>query len=151
MKSDFSRGRFYIECECRSNDHILVIESHGFEDLEEPYNIDVYFSGNYKAPWYKRVWYSLEYIFNREKFCWGDSVGISEDNIHQLEQAVDYFKGKRDSKREEQILALRERMKKAGLQDYATDSDFEDAFILNTINGLVSELEERKNTEKKVQ
>lgn len=84
MKSKIIENRYFVECTCGSPEHLLCFD---FDDNNE---VDIFFTSNYKAPWYKRIWYSLQFIFNRKKFYWGDVVII---DIEQLEEIIDKIKG----------------------------------------------------------
>lgn len=96
MKSDFEKDRFIIECECHSPDHLLIVDCEDVDDNKDNKEritllISVYFSANWKAPWYKRIWYALEFIFYRKKFCWGDDIVIGMNNLHQLKEVVEFL------------------------------------------------------------
>jgi hypothetical protein len=160
MKSDVNRGRFYIECSCRSTDHILVIESYDYipDDTkpEEKVSADVafYFSGDYHAPWYSRIRIALAYVFRKRKFCWGDTVIVNDTNIKQLEEVVDYFKGRRKELREEDIFKLRKELKaldpKYNLDCCSDEYNFDDSQILYTMRDLVNTIKDLEKENKKL-
>ena len=149
MRSDIHGSRFYIECDCRSSEHILVLESYDYEPNParpgeiECFEVEAYFAGNWRAPWYKRIWYAFEFVFYRKKFTWGETVGISERNINQLEEIVNYFNKKKMTNRDQTIKSILSTSKDAGL-DFS-GYEFEDDNILGTISELVCEIKELKS------
>lgn len=150
MKSNVVHGRFFIECECRSPDHLLIIESYDFETekgIKESYVVDFFFTGNWKASWYKRIWYALEFILYRKKFCWGDSVGISEVNIEQLEKVINYFKQKKKNKRKSEVDILRNKLDEIGWD--STPIDVSNEYIVDTAIHLANEVQELKKIAKR--
>jgi hypothetical protein len=100
MKSQLIESRRFIECDCYRQDHIMVVDI--LEEDEQPdgaskiFLADVAFLSNYTAPWYKRIWYALCYIFNKKSYYVSDSVCISERNIDQFEELVARLKAQRE-------------------------------------------------------
>ena len=94
MKSEIMESRYFIECDCRTPEHLLSFDV----ELDKYSMISVSFTGNWHAPWYKRIWYAILFVIKKERFCWGDEIIISSDNIHQLEKVVKAMKPKRKKK-----------------------------------------------------
>lgn len=89
MKDNIHENRFYITCTCHDPSHLLCFDIY---DDEKNIDISVYFTGNWKAPWYKRIWYALNFIFQKKPFCWNDDIDIHTQNIHELEEVIDRIK-----------------------------------------------------------
>jgi len=96
MKSQMIKSRRYLECDCYSPDHLLVVDI--LEDDEQPDDSEKYylaefaFLSNWRNSWYKRIYYAIKYILGLNSYYISDSVCISERNIEQLEELVKVFK-----------------------------------------------------------
>jgi len=148
MRSDFVTSRFYIECGCRC-ENLLVFESYDYKPFEAypeiiSNDVSVYFASNFHAPWYKRIGHALEYIFHKNKLCWGDTVIITKNNVHQLEEIVNYFKGIKKTAGEETVTQLVKELKELGYGDYYTEEDFSEQLILGTIYSIISKVRDLK-------
>ena len=82
MKSSKVEKRLIFECNCGSPDHLFVIDRYENDFI-------VHFTSNWKAVWYKRVWYSLRYIFAHKSFSIGDEICLDSLDARDL---IKYFK-----------------------------------------------------------
>lgn len=87
MKSKIKDNYYYLECGCHMPHHLLCFDF----DLED-YSIGMSFVSNWKAPWYKRIWYAIMFVVNKEKFCWNDEVIINSEDITELEEVIEKIK-----------------------------------------------------------
>lgn len=92
MKSNVNEDRYFIECCCGSIEHLLIFE---IWDKKMMDHISVYFSGNWKQVWYRRIWIGFKYIFGKKPYCWSDEVLINSHNLKQLEEFVELLKSQR--------------------------------------------------------
>ncbi len=149
MKGERMPGRFYVECSCASSDHLLVFDSYDAGDEPEwPVMVEVFFTGNYKAPWYKRIWYAVQFIFDRKKFCWGDSVCIDKRNVDQLEALVNHFKKENLTEEEAKKETIKKLLREAGINLDGDDWDVHESNLLDTIIKLSDKLRKAKKPKK---
>lgn len=96
MKSSMLKNRIFLECDCYSPDHLLVVDV--LEEDEQPdgateiFLAEIAFMSDYRAPWYNRLWYALGYVFKRKSYYVSDSICMSDRNIEQFEELVNIFK-----------------------------------------------------------
>jgi len=100
MKSKLFSSRRFLECECASPDHLLVVDLLEKEAQDEDIKwielAEFGFISNYKASWRKRVYYAYRYIFKKYSFLTHDSVCFNETNIEQLEELISAIKKQRE-------------------------------------------------------
>lgn len=144
MKSKKIPGRFYLECSCGSEDHLLVFDFFEYIPNKENIRVDniaVFFIDSYKAPWYKRILKAFKYIFKIDNLEGDNSVCIDETNIIQLQEIVNYFKGVCINKQEEDNLSLRKKLKEIGF--YCDEMDI-NQFHHRTMLQLINEVKKLK-------
>jgi len=88
MKSDMTKNRFYLECDCEMPNHLMVFEL--YED-EEHSEISVYFASDWRQSFFKRLRMCFDLLFKKQPFMWTDAVMVNSKNIHQLKDIVDYI------------------------------------------------------------
>lgn len=89
MQSIINNDRYYITCTCGHPSHLLCFDIY---HLDNETGIEVYFTSNWKQPWWKRVWYALKFIFQKHPTCLSDSIIINDINIIELEAVIDTIK-----------------------------------------------------------
>jgi len=101
MKSGILESRRYIECDCASPEHLLVVDI--LEEDDQPdgmmkniYIADFGFMSNYRAPWHKRIYYALKYIFVKQGYYVNDSICLGESNIEQFEELIERIKKQKE-------------------------------------------------------
>jgi len=87
MKHNLYTERNYISCACGDPTHLLC-----FETITPGETLDIYFTGNWKQVWWRRIWYALKFIFQRHPMCWSTGVIINNTNIHELEEVIKSIK-----------------------------------------------------------
>ena len=96
MKSKISQSRRFLECDCASPDHLLVVDLLEEEDQDNDIKwiqlAEFGFLSNHRASWWKRIYYAFRYIFRKDGFLTHDSVCFSEINIEELEKLVGTIK-----------------------------------------------------------
>jgi hypothetical protein len=95
MESELVKGRHYIECQCASTDHLLVIDTSETEE-DNLLMVSIYFVHNYRGSFFRRLKLVFEYLFNINKYALtGDDVLFDESNVDQLEKIVNVLKKQR--------------------------------------------------------
>lgn len=89
MKSEVLEDRYIVECDCSSPDHIMM-----FDFDSELKMIDIYFSGNWRDSFFKRLKYACKFLFFKKSFVWGDSIVITNRNAQQIQEILDKVKNK---------------------------------------------------------
>lgn len=87
MKSELSKDRRYIECSCYDPEHLFMIESDKSDKT-----VFLFFTGNWHAPFWRRLKYGLGFIFRSKKFKYkefGDTMIIDKKNRAQLKEALE--------------------------------------------------------------
>jgi hypothetical protein len=71
----------YFECRCDSYEHTFRVST---DKVEGDAFFDV--TLNRWLPWYKRVWYALLFVFNRDTGNWYpyDAVWLSNEDVNRL-------------------------------------------------------------------
>jgi len=100
MKSKLIKERIFLECDCYSPQHLMVVDLVEEEDGLETYGTDgkfywlaeIGFMLNYKESWYKRIWLAIKYVLFGDGMYISNTVSFSERNIDQLQELVDMFR-----------------------------------------------------------
>lgn len=85
MKSDVYE-RSYIECDCGSQDHLLIFELFEWDNGKK--EISAFITSDYRPSFWKRIGLAFSYIFKKDYSLSGDCVLITNKNIKQLEEFI---------------------------------------------------------------
>lgn len=87
MKSqhDHMKERYYFECHCGCNDHLLCVET--FDEDVQP-TIEFNFISNWNQPFFKRVRDAVKFILFKKSYGISDSVAFDEQNIEAFKEFV---------------------------------------------------------------
>jgi hypothetical protein len=96
-ENDAEGGNYIIECACGSPMHCLTFSIYRDKDFTDengiPYiDMHAYINLNPCAPWYKRIYYAIKYIFKKEVLYVSDVISIDDRNIEELEEAIKAIK-----------------------------------------------------------
>jgi len=87
LRDKSSLKRFYVECTCRCN-NILVFDI----DIEDYRLATVSMHYDHRVGFFKRLWWGMQFIFRGKDLIMWDDIIINENNIHQLEEFINYAK-----------------------------------------------------------
>jgi hypothetical protein len=76
--------RHLIECNCLSAAHLLIFDFYE-DDFGE---IDVYFTDDWRAPFWQRVKNAFRYVFKRDPYYNSNTIGVGKDNVADLEGVI---------------------------------------------------------------
>ena len=69
--SDRNTAYLYVECDCRSHDHLLRFYHERGEDDEMGVSIQM----SHYLPWWRRAWVALKYLVGADARChYGDAL-----------------------------------------------------------------------------
>ncbi len=85
--------RVYIQCDCYSHEHLLVVELGDFSSEDRPdHMLSFGIQMNHYLPWWKRVWVAIRYIAGAESiFGHWDSVIVPERKAAELKRLIDDY------------------------------------------------------------
>jgi len=92
MKSEVIENRYFIECDCCSPSHFLLFDIYIDKENKEFNDIYVTICSGYERSLFKRIIFSIKYIFKKEAYLYTDGVVISKKNIQQLEEVINKIK-----------------------------------------------------------
>lgn len=78
-----------LKCECRSQDHWLVVER---DDWNGQPNIAVYTQLHHWAAWYKRLWWAVKYAFGKaQPYGHWDSTLLDRQSAIEMREFLDEY------------------------------------------------------------
>jgi len=75
---------FAMECACEDPSHMLIVEVHPEGPNDKKFNVFVYLSGNFRAPWYLRIVQALFFIIKPNPYMFGNVVQLNEKNTQKI-------------------------------------------------------------------
>lgn len=88
MKSDFTDGRYYIECGCGETGHLLVFEIDP-EFLKDYGYVGAYFATQRVKGFFERFKIAFRYLFKKKEYLVvSEDITINDKNLKALKQAV---------------------------------------------------------------
>ena len=75
---------FTLECACNNPSHMMIVEVYPQGPNEKEFKAFCYMSGDYRAPFYKRIWMAIYYIFKPNPYMFGNIICLNEKNTNSI-------------------------------------------------------------------
>lgn len=90
--------RAYIECSCDHPAHLIIFSYDKVENSLEngtkwyEHEWDVSYRLNYLLPWYKRIWYAIQYVFKKDfgkSHYYFDNIMWDKEQVEKIRDFLD--------------------------------------------------------------
>lgn len=83
----------YLDCNCEFSEHVVRFYWLKHEDGDDPRELG-YLGVNtqlaQRAPWYKRLWWSIKYVFGAEHEGWAETLMFARE-AKELREIIDAY------------------------------------------------------------
>ena len=73
-----------LQCACEDPSHLMVLEIYPQGPNDKEFKAFCYMSGDFQAPFFKRIWMSIYYLFKPNPYMFGNVITLSEKNIDTI-------------------------------------------------------------------
>ena len=84
IMTETNKYAFAMECVCDNPAHMLICEIFPEGPNDKEWDALVYFTGNFRAPWFIRIIYAFLFIFKPNPYMVGNVVHLNEKNTETL-------------------------------------------------------------------